>query len=99
MGICGQDPGATFCATISGRSRARLSVMNEKRPDYVAYMLRVWRMQRDGAVAWRVSLKSAQTRECRCFASLEDLFDYLRRQAGVSSATVEVESRDSRTSP
>jgi hypothetical protein len=72
--------------------------MNEKHPDYLAYMLRVWRTQRDGKTAWRVSLKSAQTRECRRFGSLEDLFDYLRQQAGASSSTVEAESVDSQTS-
>jgi hypothetical protein len=72
--------------------------MNEKRADYLAYMLRVWRTQRDGEAAWRVSLKSAQTRECRCFASLEELFDHLRQQTGALSNTVEAESVASQTS-
>jgi hypothetical protein len=57
--------------------------MDEDRPDYMAYMLRVWWTRRGGVVAWRVSLKSAQTQECRRFASLEALFNYLRQQAGV----------------
>jgi hypothetical protein len=72
--------------------------MNEKQPDYSAYMLRVWRTQRDGKAAWRVSLKSARTGECNRFASLEDLFDYLRQQVGASSSTVDAESMDSQTS-
>jgi hypothetical protein len=54
-------------------------------PDYLAYLLRLWRVRADeeeGAV-WRALLKSPLTGEQRGFASLDDLFDFLRRQAGM----------------
>jgi hypothetical protein len=60
-----------------------MTVIKEQ-PDYLAYQLRLWRVCDGGRVAWRVSLKSAKTREGRGFASLDDLFDFLRQQAGVS---------------
>lgn len=54
-------------------------------PDYLAYQLRLWQMHSGGRATWRVSLKSARTRECRGFASLDDLFDFLRQQTNVPS--------------
>jgi len=53
--------------------------MKEKRKPYSAYLLRLWRTQevRD---AWRVSLEDAETRELRGFASLEEVFAFLRRE-------------------
>ncbi len=59
--------------------------MTKEQPDYLAYQLRLWQMHSGGRAIWRVSLKSARTRECRGFASLDDLFDFLRQQASVSS--------------
>ena len=57
----------------------------QEQPDYLAYQLRLWRVRGGGETAWRVSLKSARTRESRAFASLDDLLDFLKQQAGVSS--------------
>jgi len=53
--------------------------MKEKRKPYSAYLLRLWRTQevRD---AWRVSLEDAETRELRGFASLAEVFAFLRRE-------------------
>jgi hypothetical protein len=58
--------------------------MNKEQTDYLAYQLRLWRVRNEGRAIWRASLKSARTRECRGFASLDDLFDFLRQQASVS---------------
>ncbi len=55
--------------------------MTEKSRQYLAYMLRVWSIKDDQKVLWRASLQNAQTSERRGFASLEDLFEYLRSQA------------------
>ena len=46
---------------------------------YQSYLLRVWHAQevRD---TWRVSLEDAETRELRGFASLEAVFEFLRRE-------------------
>ena len=46
--------------------------------DYRSYLLRLWRAGDQGEAAWRASLRSAQTGKSIGFASLEDLFDYLR---------------------
>jgi hypothetical protein len=70
-----------FVRTIQGLGAA----MAEKQPDYLAYQLRLWRAGGGGRVVWRTSLKSAQTRERKNFANLDDLFDFLRQQTRVSS--------------
>lgn len=53
--------------------------MKEKRKPYSAYLLRLWRTQ-EVREAWRVSLEDAETRELRGFASLEEVFAFLRRE-------------------
>lgn len=68
--------------------------MDKEQADYLSYLLRLWRVSGDGEsephhgaekVVWRASLESSRTRERQGFASLEDLFDFLRQQTGVSS--------------
>jgi hypothetical protein len=55
------------------------------RPDYVAYLLRLWRESGGGQVAvWRASLESTRTGERRAFASLDELFDHLRERTGMA---------------
>jgi hypothetical protein len=66
--------------------------MADKRPDYLAYLLRLWRASDDGEShhggekpVWRASVQCAYTRECRGFASLDDLFDFIRRQTDTTA--------------
>ena len=59
--------------------------MPEERPDYLSYLLRLWRVSGEAGV-WRASLESPLTHESRGFGSLEDLFGFLRRQTAVSTA-------------
>jgi hypothetical protein len=63
--------------------------MAKGRPDYLSYLLRLWRVSGDGELPgmgrkaiWRASLESTRTGELETFASLDELFDYLREQAG-----------------
>jgi hypothetical protein len=66
-----------------------MSVPKETRnhKDYVSYMLRMWRDGGDEKAAaatgapWRASLQSPRSGEMVGFASLDDLFDFLRGQA------------------
>lgn len=57
--------------------------------DYISYLLRIWRDRGDEKAGasreppWRASLQSPRTGEMESFASLDDLFDYLRGQAGL----------------
>jgi hypothetical protein len=53
-------------------------------PDYLSYLLRLWRMQGDAA-AWRGSLESPHTGERRGFGSLDELFSFLREQTSAMS--------------
>ena len=50
--------------------------------DYVAYLLRLWRETSGESSRWRASLQDPHSGERIGFASLEELFDYLRRETG-----------------
>jgi hypothetical protein len=63
--------------------------MAEKQPDYASYLLRLWRARGEERAAWRASLESPHTGERKGFASLEDLFNFLRQQTGVASDSCE----------
>ena len=68
----------------------------EEWADYLSYLLRLWREddgggehregaepdQAGGKAVWRASLESVRTGERQSFASLEELFDFLREQVG-----------------
>jgi hypothetical protein len=63
--------------------------MTKEHPDYVSFMLRLWRENDEeerehGAIeqVWRASLESSRTGEHWGFASLCELFAFLRRQTG-----------------
>ncbi|MCP4542658.1 MAG: hypothetical protein GY832_36510 [Chloroflexi bacterium] len=58
--------------------------MLKAQPDYLAYQLRLRRACSKGRTVWRASLKSAQTRECKELANLDELFDFLRQQTSAS---------------
>jgi hypothetical protein len=76
------------CARLC--SKGGLTIRNQKksRPDYISYLLRLWRVNgeneprpREKAV-WRASVEDPNTRERKAFASLDDLFDFLRERTG-----------------
>ena len=65
--------------------------MAKKQPDYLAYLVRLWRaneIRESRAPArkpvWRVSIEDPHTHEQTGFASLEALFDFFREQIGMS---------------
>jgi hypothetical protein len=64
--------------------------MIKERPGYVSFLLRLWRendeVQNDHSATqpiWRATLESSRTGELWGFASLRELFAFLRRQTGV----------------
>jgi hypothetical protein len=63
--------------------------MAKEQPDYVSYLLRMWRSSDEEDAVWRASLESPHTGERKGFASLENLFDFLREQTAVSSDSSE----------
>jgi hypothetical protein len=50
-----------------------------ERRDYLSYLLRLWRVGKEQAV-WRASLESPHSGERIGFASLDELFAFLREQ-------------------
>lgn len=59
--------------------------MDETVPDYLTYLLRLWRMRGEGVAGWRASLAAPGSGERHGFTSLDDLFLFLRRQTSVVS--------------
>jgi len=56
--------------------------MSEEHPEYLAYLLRMWRIRDDGGNHWRASLERPSNGQRLAFTDLEAAFDFLRRQAG-----------------
>lgn len=54
--------------------------MDKERPDYLSYLLRLWRAGDAEKPVWRASLESPHTGERRGFASLADLFSFLENE-------------------
>jgi hypothetical protein len=52
---------------------------------YLVFLIRLWPAEEGGEPAWRASLESARTGERHAFASLEDLFAYLREQVSAQA--------------
>jgi hypothetical protein len=74
---------------LSGRN------MNKMQPEYLSYLLRLWR-ENDSVGAhgvetalWRASLERPQAGERQGFASLEELFAFLRKETRSSSSRSE----------
>lgn len=58
--------------------------------DYLSYLLRLWRVREGraldwGVPVWRASLQSPQTGKRVSFATLEDLFTFLRARTGLGT--------------
>jgi hypothetical protein len=63
--------------------------MAKGRPDYLSYLLCLWRVSgagefegMGGNAVWRTSLQNTRTGERRGFAGLDELFDFLQEQTG-----------------
>ncbi len=67
--------------------------MTAERSRYLAFMLRFWQVDSDGAPVWRASLENPHTGERRGFASMEALFEFLRASLASSNPHV-VQTQD-----
>jgi hypothetical protein len=45
---------------------------------YEAFMLRLWQVGNNENLVWRASLESPSTGQCRGFATLDELYNYLK---------------------
>jgi hypothetical protein len=66
--------------------------MAKEQSDYLSYLLRLWRVNEEGNLhrgaeqaVWRASLENPHTRQRQGFASLDELFDFLREQIRMAS--------------
>ena len=69
-----------------------------KHRDYVSFLLRMWQdssdeeLSRSKEAAWRATLQSPRTGERVGFNSLDDLFDFLKGQAGLEPTADDVQN-------
>ena len=54
--------------------------MTSEQPDYLSYLLRLWREDGEEPTNWRASLESALTGKRHVFPCLMELFAFLERQ-------------------
>lgn len=73
--------------------------MTREPPAYLSFLVRLWRTSHrarlrsgDERLVWRASLQSPLTDEIEVFASLEELFDFLRRRTASVAGSEEDES-------
>jgi hypothetical protein len=62
-------------------------MISEPRYKYISYLLRLWQVRRGEGMTWLASLENARTGERQGFASLEELFRFLRQRTDVMSGT------------
>jgi hypothetical protein len=57
--------------------------MTAEQPGYLAYMLRMWRVDTEEGTVWRASVESPHTGERHGFANLELLFAFLEEKTEI----------------
>jgi len=70
---------------LQDRTGEQVEEAVKEQSDYVSYLLRLWREgDSEQEAIWRASLESTRTGERRAFASLDELFDYLRERTDMA---------------
>ncbi len=74
--------------------------MSKEKRRYISFLLRLWQAESKGYLVWWASLESSRTEERWGFASLDELFAFLRQlTAGASDSSAgkaESKRRDER---
>jgi hypothetical protein len=73
--------------------------MSSEQPDYLSYLLRLWREDGEEPTNWRASLESALTHKRYVFPSLIELFAFLQRQTVAGCDANEDEGATRQRSP
>jgi hypothetical protein len=73
--------------------------MTSEQPDYLSYLLRLWREDGKESNNWRASLESALTHKRYVFPSLMELFAFLQRQTVAGCDANEDENATGQRSP
>jgi hypothetical protein len=72
---------------------------DKERPEYLSYLLRLWRVSGEDKAVWRASLESPHTGERRGFGDLAGLFTFLEKETsriarGQTAPNAEVKGGD-----
>ena len=67
--------------------------MNTEPRPYLSYLLRLWSAEDGGERVWRASLESPHSGQHTGFASLDDLFDFLRQEVNEWTSDLGSEER------
>ena len=54
--------------------------MSEREPEYLSYLLRIWRESQDDGRRWRASLEDTANGEVEGFSDIESLIEGLRQR-------------------
>ena len=73
--------------------------MSSEQPDYLSYLLRLWREDDKRPTNWQASLESALTGKRYVFPNLIELFAFLQRQTVAECDANEDESATGERSP
>ena len=73
--------------------------MSSERPDYLSYLLRLWREDGEEPSNWWASLESALTGKRHVFPCMTELFAFLQRQTVAGCDANEDESATGQCSP
>lgn len=71
---------------VGGRTRNH---MTHEAPDYLSYLLRLWRAGSADQPHWRATLENPHTGERQVFADLASLFAFLQEKTVESSLPIE----------
>lgn len=63
--------------------------MTEEWPQYIAYLVRLWRASGSQSPVWRASVEDPHSGARRGFADLASLFAFLAEQTGFDSSEAE----------
>ena len=58
------------------------ALADDRQPDYLSYLLRLWRVGRGQEACWRASLQRPGVEEPLWFAGIEEMFAFLRAETG-----------------
>src|SRR5205085_12687681 len=73
---------ASPSARSTGMEGEWMNAEQREQPDYMSYLMRMWRVPADGDHTWRVSLEEPLTQEVQGFKDLQSLFAFLLAQTG-----------------
>jgi hypothetical protein len=54
--------------------------MSSKSQHYQSYLLRIWAVEKDGGLEWRVTIENIATHQTLGFSSMEKLYKFLDHQ-------------------